>query len=291
MMRLLALHIPFLSPVSSSRPSALKAWLVGLSSGERVLLSTACLFILLMGPGFYLLASDPRTLAGINIWVKPLKFMASLGLFALSLLWGARYLKTQIRQSLSFTLLAWMFSVPSILELLYICVQAARAEASHFNFSSPLTQMLYSLMGIGAIILTASSLWLAILLARHSRTDISPPLKTALLHGFALTFVLGAGAGLIMGAQSGHGVGGVAGDVGLPLVGWLRTGGDWRVAHFFGMHIQQFLPLLGLALSRYKFWQDNGRGVVVVWGASFLYSLFCLGLLFQAWQGVPFIPL
>ncbi|KJV10327.1 hypothetical protein VZ95_05735 [Elstera litoralis] len=61
--------------------------------------------------------------------------------------------------------------------------------------------------------------------------------------------VLGGITGIWMGGQPGHWVGGIASDAGgLPIVGWARDGGDLRVAHFFGLHLMQALPLLALLL-------------------------------------------
>ena len=39
----------------------------------------------------------------------------------------------------------------------YIALQAARGEASHFNSSSVMAQMIYTAMGIGAVLIMVST--------------------------------------------------------------------------------------------------------------------------------------
>lgn len=51
-----------------------------------------------------------------------------------------------------------------------------------------------------------------------------------------------------------HWVGGQAtDDHGLALMGWSRTGGDLRVAHFFALHGQQVIPAIGWGLVAARF--------------------------------------
>ena len=71
---------------------------------------------------------------------------------------------------------------------------------------------------------------------------------------------------------------------GLPLVSWSRSGGDLRVAHFFGMHAMQALPLLGVLVRNWRY----GRTAVSV--GAVLWSAIAVLTFVQAINGKPFIP-
>src|SRR5262245_14867948 len=65
--------------------------------------------------------------------------------------------------------------------------------------------------------------------------------------GFIVSGVIALDVGGYLSQQEGHWVGGNHTDAaGLPFFHWSTPGGDLRVAHFFGIHIMQALPFLGL---------------------------------------------
>lgn len=186
---------------------------------------------------------DDRVLRGVSVWVKPMKFMASIGLFALSTAWFMGLLPLATRQRRAVRSVTGLIVVFGGAEITYITLQAALGEASHYNFSSPLHIALYSAMGFGAMAMTASQPLLAWWILRHGRNDVAPAWRLAVLLGLVLTFVLGAGAGGVLGSMQ------PPAGAGLPLVGWHVGGGDLRPAHFLGLHAQQFLPLAGWAMA------------------------------------------
>jgi hypothetical protein len=173
-----------------------------------------------------------------------------------------------------------------VAEVSYIAFQAARGVASHFNESTPLEAALFHLMGIGAVLMTAGSLAIGILIARSGGQGLSPAFRRGVVAGLVLTFVLGAGAGAVIAVNGGHWVGGVRSDAGgLPIFGWARDGGDLRVAHFFGIHAMQVLPVFALAAERVA----PRRAALLVAVFAVAYSALTPGVLAQALEGQPFL--
>ena len=88
-----------------------------------------------------------------------------------------------------------------------------------------------------------------------------------------------------MSQNYGHWVGGIWSDAdGLPLVGWVRGGGDLRVSHFFAMHMMQIIPLIGWVADR---WSHRSKRIVIV--ASAVSVCVVVATFIQALSGQPFI--
>jgi hypothetical protein len=188
-------------------------------------------------------AIDTRTLvSGVNVWVKPAKFFFSVGVFAVTAAWFFGYVRPERRQSPLMRGTAALLIATGTFELAYICWQAAHGLESHFNTSTPFHTAMYALMGIAAVFLVGTTLPLAWEIARRPASGMQGSFVAALVIGLVLTFLLGGGLGGYMSSQSGHAVGSIGGHV--PLFGWNRLGGDLRVAHFFGIHAEQAIPIL-----------------------------------------------
>lgn len=210
---------------------------------EPRLVAFALLLLALMVPAAVGLGVDERMLRGVNIWVKPLKFMASVALLALTTAWFAAQLPEAVRRGRVFSALVWMLIATGGFEVGYIALQAALGEASHYNATDALHRTLYALMGVGALLLTATQPWLAWLIWRHGDRSAAPAYRLSVLLGLTLTFVLGATVGMVLSGQQ------PPAGAGLPVVGWFLAGGDLRVAHFVGIHAGQVLPVLGFLLA------------------------------------------
>lgn len=234
----------------------------------------ALVMLALMLPTAIAAGLDDRLLRGVNVWVKPLKFMASVGLFAFSTAWFVGLLSPAARRGRSLRIVVWTIIGAGSFEIAYITLQAALGQASHYNGSTPWRVALYSAMGLGATAMTATQALLAWRIARDPAPGADPVWRLGVVVGLVFTFVLGAGAGgLLGGLQPPSGAG-------LPLVGW-QLAGDLRPAHFLGLHAQQFLPLAALALRT--------RRAVAVFAAA--YGLLWLGLLAAGLHGAVPTPL
>ena len=106
----------------------------------------------------------------------------------------------------------------------------------------------YAAMGIGAVLLVSTSLVLALLILRRPAPGLRAPYHDAVVIGLVFTTLLGGGLGGYMSAHASHWMSAAGADTGLPLFGWSRTGGDLRPPHFLGIHAQQLIPLLALAV-------------------------------------------
>jgi hypothetical protein len=233
--------------IAAARAESLSGDRLGWIPRDPVLTTTAAFYFLLTIPTAAALMIDDRLIGGVGVWLKPLKFELSLGLFALTLALMLPMAGKAFASTWTGRFVTWGFAIPASLEIAYIVFRAARGEASHFNVGTPAAALGYALMGVGAVTLTATApvLGWAIWQNRTDRTH--PTLRRAVILGLVLTFALGGLEGMVMSASRGHAVGTPApGDAGLPLFGWLATAGDLRVAHFFGLHAQQAIPLFTL---------------------------------------------
>jgi hypothetical protein len=275
-----------MTPMSLTRTSAHAAqpgdspW-AALWRREPRLVAFALLMLLLMLPAAIGLGLDDRALRGVNVWVKPMKFMASVALLALTTAWFAPLLPAAVRRGRSFSLLVWTLIATGGFEVGYITLQAALGQASHYNVGDPLHAALYTLMGSAAMVLTATQPWLAWLIWRHGDRRIAPAYRLGVLLGLGLTFVLGASVGILLGG------GQPATGVGLPVVGWSRSMGDLRVAHFVGIHAGQVLPLAGFALAQ---WRPR-EAVAGVWGVTAIWTALWAWTFWQALSGRPLLGL
>ncbi|MEM7077046.1 MAG: hypothetical protein AAF513_00330 [Pseudomonadota bacterium] len=232
---------------------------------------------------------DERTLHGVSVWSKPFKFSLSLVVYFATLAWAASLLPGGVREGKPFLAIVTISSAMALFEMIYITYQAGQGAASHFNFTTPLHATMYSLMGIGATLMVLVLLALAALIGRYNR--LGHPLVLATVIGLVLTFVLGGGFGGYLGSQGGHWVGGTQSDAtGTALFNWSRSGGDLRVAHFFGMHAMQAIPLFALSLQWLlpKRASENAHITAIITFAV-AYAAFSTMTFVQAVQGKPFL--
>lgn len=231
---------------------------------------------------------DPRTLDGVNVWAKPLRFALAFGLHFATLAILAQLLVPAVREGRLFARCVTVSVGFVVFEILYMAVQAARARASHFNLETPFESRMYLAMGIGAVLIVAASFVLGFLIHRESGAD-RPGLRIGaalgLMGGSALTLAV---TGYMSTIVFSHWIGATAGDAtGVPLLGWSREVGDLRPSHFVATHAMQVLPLVGWAGDRFA----PARARTWVWAAAGLLAAVTLALFVQALVGRPLWPL
>jgi hypothetical protein len=216
---------------------------------------------------------DVRLIAGVNIWEKPAKFFLSLIVQSITLGWALSLVAEKLRgvkvASLIFVFAAWT-------EMVYIIFRASRGELSHFNTSSLTAAILYPLMGVGAVSLVATSMFVGWRIWQQRGANL---MREAASVGLMFGGLLGLIAGAYLSGHTSHWIGGDQTDAtGLGFFHWSTTGGDLRVAHFIGLHTAQALPLAALSGLRW-----------LVYGAALLMVLAMIATFLMAVGGVPLL--
>jgi len=251
---------------------------------QRVLAAYGLLLLLLTPLMLTLQVIDSRTFDGVDVWAKPTKFVFSVAVFALTTTWYFGYVQPDRRTNWRLRGIVAIILAAGSFEIIYISWQAGHGLASHFNHSSVFYEIMYGLMGVGAISLVAACLPLAWEIWRRPVVGLRADYAAAVVIGLVLCFVLGGGFGIYMAQQPGHNVGPVGGHS--LIFGWNRAGGDLRIAHFLGIHAQQAIPLLGLlvtGMSQRLRWQTLIAG-------SAAYSALAIALFIQAIAGHALLP-
>lgn len=231
---------------------------------------------------------DARQIGGVPVWLKPMKFALSF----LVLFWTMALVEARLspawREGRMLRTTAVVMAAAFLVEMAYMIYQAARAEASHFNLSTPFHETMYTVMGVGAVSLIAGVAVMGWVARRDGAAAMGVGLREGVWLGFASTFVLTFIVAGYLSSTGGPFVGlHPEGAPTLPLLGWSGVTGDLRPAHFAAIHAMQVLPLLGLWLDR-----RGGAGVLrgVRIGAA-VYAVLTLALFVQALMGLPFLPL
>ncbi|MFN5646105.1 MAG: hypothetical protein ACK57D_11250 [Sphingobacteriales bacterium] len=196
---------------------------------------------------FLLTLVTDKEILGINAYIKPAKFFLSIGILGFTMSWYMVYLNNKR----AVTIYSWVMIITMAIEMTIIVWQASNGRLSHFNISSQFYGNLFMLMGVAIVTFTLWTLYIGVLFFRQKNFPLDLP--EGYIWGIRLGllfFVIFAFEGGQMAAMLTHTIGGPDGSKGLPLVNWSKSYGDLRVAHFFGMHSLQVLPLMGFYLAR-----------------------------------------
>lgn len=212
------------------------------------------------------------TLDGVNVWYKPFKFAASIGIYCWTMGWCCSYLTRFNHTLFNYTIIILLG-----LELLYIALQAGGGQRSHFNISSPIYSALYGFMAIAASAVALYTAYVGTQFFGSNVVHLPQHYLTAIRWGIVL-FVIFSFQGFAMGSRLQHTVGGADGNHGIPILNWSTKFGDLRIAHFLGMHALQIMPLIACYLLK------NNTSIHVL---GIAYLLLATATLVQALQGKP----
>jgi hypothetical protein len=255
-----------------------------LKSRHALLAWSGALMLVFVVLGAALAVFDSRTVTGLNVWFKPIKFAASISIYLLTMAWYLQYLKPARPRTAR--VMGTLIAVVMVVEYAAIFMQGARGVISHYNYETPFDGLVFAAMGI-LISLNTFFLVYVLYLFLRNRPDIPQPYLWGIRFGLLLFLVFGLEGRMMIGNNA-HAIGVPDGGAGLPFLGWSTEGGDLRYAHFFGMHALQVLPISGWLLHK------NGErlpfsplvGVVIL---SALYLALASWILQTALQGIPII--
>ncbi len=263
----------------------------GLSAAVRAAVCAAPLLsglavalALLALPTLAAMAVDDCLHRGVSIWTKPLKFEIALALYAGTLALFSPLVPEAVRRATWFRLWVVAGAVAILGEMTWIGGAAAAGTASHFNVADPTMAALYSLAGVGAVLLTSLTLAYGVAIARNRESGLPPALHLSVVLGLLATFPLTLLTAGTLAAGTGPFVGPAPTEAhGIFFFGWSTAVGDLRFPHFLATHAMHAIPLAGLAAARLP----AARGRVAVTAAAALYGLLVLGAFAEALAGRP----
>ena len=226
---------------------------------------------------------DERTLLGVNVWLKPLKFTISGLIFIMTygfLISLYPYSKRKINILTGIT--AWAM----LLEILIIICQGARGVQSHYNISTPFDALLFSSLGI---LISINVLLIVVMAidAMRLKLECAKSIQWSIVLAWLIVLYACAVGGQMIGQMS-HNVGVADGRAGLPLVNWSTIAGDLRISHFFGLHAIQIIPIFAFFIS--KMWKDKTNiQIAAVTIFAFIYSAWIGFTFYQAKQGIALL--
>ena len=230
---------------------------------------------------------DQRTLNGINIWTKPLKFNVSIVLYLGTLTWFAGWINRSVMSRLSYRIYVFVLCGTLVFMLPWLYGAALIGEPAHYNREHPVLAPMYSIMGVVSVLFTTGAIVYAVLIAINRQSPLAVYFRYAVVLSLTISFIFTVIMAGELASMDSHWIGGTASDKqGMFLFGWSRDGGDLRVAHFFSLHAMQFIPLAAL-FGLPKRVANTPRLFAAM--LSLLYCGLLFYVYFQAKSGRPFL--
>ncbi len=230
-----------------------------------------------------LLAFSPfndTIILGINALIKPMKFALSIWIYS----WTMTLILNFVNDSKKVKNYSLVAVVCMSFEQLAITFQAWKGELSHFHNSSTFGIVLFLLMGVFILTITLWTAYITYIFIKQKKYALKPAEAMSIKLGLVY-FVLFSLFGGYISALSGHTIGSSDGGKGLWFLNWNSLFGDLRVAHFFGIHSLQIIPLFAIFANQFL---NDARSKKAVKIFASIYLIFILFTLIQGLMGLPF---
>jgi hypothetical protein len=231
-------------------------------------------FSMLFGYSFF----NETLVLGINSMIKPMKFALSIWVYS----WTMALILHYVNDKKQVKIYSQVAVVSMFFEQIAISFQAFRDELSHFNTSNAFGIVLFSLMGVFILAVTLWTAYITYIFFKQKTYSLTPSMVLSIKIGLIYFTVFSLFGGYISGLK-GHTIGGRDEGNGLFFLNWNTAYGDLRVAHFFGIHSLQIIPLFGLLAEKLS------MNIKAVWVFSVVYLGFVLSSMVQGLMGLPFI--
>ncbi len=210
-----------------------------------------------------------------------MKFAISIWLFS----WTMSMIVYCINDPKKVIAYSWAIAISLSFEQLAITSQALRGQLSHFNKANVYGSILFSLMGVFILTATLWTAYIAYVFSKQKPQMLSSTTALSIKIGLTYFVVFSLFGGYISSLQ-GHTVGAADGTDGMWFVNWSKFFGDLRVAHFFGIHSLQIIPLFGISIEKIT---SPSHAQKHMWTFSILYLLYVLFVMIQGLKGIPFV--
>jgi hypothetical protein len=244
-----------------------------------VTLGSAMLFIFLLLLCYY--PFNSYTVLGINAVVKPIKFALSIWIYS----WTMALILHYVNDVKKVKAYSWAAVICMGFEQAAITSQALFGQLSHFNRANPYGIMLYSLMGVFILTITIWTAYITYILIKQKKYILNPAIVLGIKIGLIYFVVFSLFGGYIS-SLPGHTVGAEDGGKGICFLNWSILYGDLRVAHFFGIHSLQIIPLIAIITTKYLD-ANNSMHLIILF--SIVYLAFVLFTLVQGLLGLPLV--
>ncbi|MFC4213324.1 hypothetical protein ACFOWA_19170 [Pedobacter lithocola] len=209
-----------------------------------------------------------------------MKFALSIWLYS----WTMAIILNYVADQRKVKIYSWVAVVAMCFEQAAITIQALRGQQSHFNSSDAFGIIIFALMGIFILTITLWTAYITYIFFKQKEFKLQPALVLSLK--FALVyFVIFSLFGGYISSLKGHTIGASDGGKGLFFLNWSTTFGDLRVAHFFGLHSLQLIPIFGYLVNKYF---STNKALQLVKLFSLIYLIFIIFTLIIALNEHPF---